>query len=394
MSLPLSYHCRHLLVRRSATVLTILVVAAVTAVFGWMLSFRKSLEGSLAVAGDPQKIIVLKAGATAESNSAIAVEDVGRLSQVAEAEIDPVSGQAVASPEAVVQVQLPRLRDGGATAANVAVRGVTANALKVHRNVRLLGPMFSEGGREVIVGLATARQFKGLRIGDTINLGYSGNRGFKVVGFFTADGGPMESEIWGYLPALMNAYNRTLYSSVSMRLRAGADPAAAIRQIEGPAIQLSAQTEYGYWQRQARLIRVYLATAGLLVAVMCVAAVFSIANSMFSAVAGRVREIAMLRTIGFGPRQILVGFLLESALLSLVGGVLGCLACALWLSASGGTKDMFGAETFTTLAFQIRLVPSVIATILLAIVCVGVLGAIVPAVRAARLGVVSALRQV
>ncbi len=394
MALPFSYHWRNLFVRKSTTLLTVLVIASVVGVFTWMLSFAVAMRNSLARASDTHKLIVLKPGATAESNSAIAVGDYNRLSQVTGAARDPATGGILLSPEMTVQVSLPRLRDGGRTSANVAVRGVTEAAFRVHRNVAVReGRSFRVGAAEVIVGAAAARQFGGLEIGRTINLGYGGNRGFTIVGHFTAAGGPMESEIWGYLPLLMNAYNRTMYSSANLRLRDDADLAAAIAQIKGPAIQLFAQTEPQYWEGQSRFIRIYLAIAYVLVGIMSLAAVFSVANTMFSAVAGRTREVAMLRTIGYAPRQILMGFLLEAVLLSLLGGVAGCAACAGWLAFVSDTKDMFGANTFTTLAFAIRITPAIVGISLLLVSLVGVVGALVPAIRAGRIQVIAALRE-
>jgi len=392
MSLPITYHWRNLFVRRSTTLLTVLVVAAVVAVFCWMLNFAAALRNSLAMANDTHKLIVLKRGATAESNSAIIVEDFNKLSQLNGVELDP-TGHAILSPEMVVQVLVPRVRDGGKTSANVAVRGVTLDAMQVHRNVRLLGPMFSTAEPQVIVGVAAARQFAGLQVGQTIKLGYSGASNYRIVAHFTADGGPMESEIWGYLPAMMNAYNRNMYSSVSLRLTDSVDPRAAIAQVEGPAIGLSAQTEPDYWRGQARFVRVYLAIAYVLIAIMCVAAILSIANTMFSSVAGRTREIAMLRTIGFNRRHILTGFMLEAVLLSLIGGALGCVACAAWLHLAGSDKDVYGANTFSSMAFEIRMVPGTVVAALLSVTVVAIVGAFVPAFRAARLGVVWALRE-
>jgi ABC-type lipoprotein release transport system permease subunit len=393
MALPVSYHWRNLFVRKSTTMLTVLVISAVVAVFAWMLSLTSAMTRSLTVSSDPRKIIVLKRGATAESNSAIPVDDYNRLAQLTDVAKDE-NGEPLLSPEALVQVQLPRLNDGGKTLANVAVRGVTEKAFLVHRNVKLTtGQMFSKGGLDVIVGRAAAKQFGGVGLGETIDLGYSNNRAFRIVGYFSANGGPMESEIWGYLPTLMNAYNRSLYSSVNLRLRDGGDAKTAIDQIMGPAIQLNAQTEPQYWTEQGRLIRVYLSIAYVLVAIMCAAAIFSIANTMFSAVAGRTREIAMLRTIGFTGRHVLAGFLLEAVMLALIGGAIGCLACALWLRLVGRTKDMFGASTFTTLAFEIRILPQTVLIALAAVALVGLIGALVPASRAARIGVVSALRE-
>lgn len=370
-----------------------LVVAAVVGVFTWMLGFAGTLRSSLAMASDETKILALKRGATAESNSAIPVDDFNRLTQLNGVAVDPANGQPLISPEMVVQVSLPRLRDGGRTSANVCVRAVTPTAFKVHDNIRLLGQSFSEGAQEVIVGQTAAKQFGGLEVGQSLNLGYGSNRLYKVVGLFSADGGPMESEIWGYLPSLLNAYNRTMYSCASLRVAEGTDPAVVIEQIEGPAIQLTARTEKEYWQDQSKLIGVYLLLANVLVAVMSLAALLSIANTMFSMVAGRTAEIAMLRTIGFRQSHVLAGFIIEAAILSLAGGVLGCLGCAAWLRVVGNTKDMFGAQTFTILAFEIHISPLNVVCALSSVVIVGTLGALLPALRAARLDVVTALRE-
>ena len=393
MALSLTYHWRSLFVRKTSTIMTILVIGTVVAVFVWMIGFASALKRSLSVAGDPEKVVVLRRGATAESNSAIPIDEVGKLSQLSDLARDVKTGEPLISPELMLQVRLPRVSDFGKTQANVAVRGVTEKAFEVHRNVKLLGPLFSTGSPEVIVGRAAAKQFAGLEVGDMIRLGYSGNRGYMIVAHFTADGGPAESEIWGYLPSLMSSYNRTMYSSVSLRVQPVTDPLRVVEQIAGPAIQLEAETEADYWRRQAGLINVYLGIAYALIGIMCVAAVFSIANTMFSSVAGRTREIAMLKTIGFTPQKILTGFVLEAVLLSLIGGVIGCAACATWLSLLGNTKDMFGQYTFTIMAFEIHLTAWIIAAALTAVALVGVAGAVFPANRAARTRVVSALRE-
>ena len=393
MALPFTYHWRNLFVRKTTTLLTVLVIAAVVGTLTWVLGFGAALTSSLAVAGDEQTIIVIRHGANSEGASAVPVADFNKLNQLADLARDPASDQPLLSPEMLVQVSLPRLRDRGRTSANVAVRGVTDAAFRVHRTVRLSGRTFSTGAPDVIVGIRAAQQFAGLQIGDTLNLGFSDNRVYKVVGFFTAGGGPLESEIWGDLPSLLSAYNRTMYSAASLRIRDGAAPATVIKEIEGPAIDLSAQTEKDYWSGQTSQVRIYLAIVGALVLVMAAAAAFSIANTMFAHVAGRMREIAMLRTIGFGRRQILLGFLLEAVLLALLGGGVGCLACALWLEVIGHTKDMYGSGTFTTLAFDIRLTPAIVGLALAAVALVGAIGALVPAWRAARVQVIAALRE-
>lgn len=394
MALPLSYNWRNLLIRRTTTVLTVLVIAVVVGVFSWMLGFRGALSRSLSVAGDPRTLIVLRQASTSETNSAIPPDDYNKLTQLnEEIAVDPRTGEQLKSPEMIVQVSLPRRRDNGATNANVAVRGVTDAAFSVHRNVRLLGAKPTDGAMEVIVGVQAAKQFAGLEIGDTINLGYGGNRGYRVVGYFSADGGPLESEIWGPATMLMNAYMRNAYSSVALRLNDNVDPAAAIRRIEGPGIELTARTEGEYWLEQTKNIGMYLMIVTFLVGVMCVAAAFSIANTMFASVAGRTREFAMLRTIGFTGRHLLTSVMIESLLLCMLGGAIGCLACSAWLALVGNTKDMFGQSTFTTLAFEIHLTPLIVGIAIGAICLVGLGGAIVPARRAARTQVVTALRE-
>jgi len=382
------------MVRKTTTTLTLLVVSAVVGVLTWMLGFAGALRDSMSMASDDHKIVVVRRGSTAESNSAIPIDEYNQLSQVADVEVSGKSGEALISPEILIQVSLPRKRDGGNTRANVAVRGVTEKAFEVHRNVKPQGAIFSTGSPEVIVGLAAAKQFDGLSLGDTVSLGFGGDRAFKVVGFFSADGGPMESEIWGYLPALMNAYGRNLYSSVNLLLRGDADPKHAVAQIAGPPIEMDARTETDYWQEQSKNIRLYLYICYALVGVMCLAAIVSIANTMYATVAGRTREIAMLRTIGYSQLSILGGFVLEAVILSAIGGALGCLACYIWLKVEGNTKDMFGANTFTTLAFEINLTPLILGGALGCVIVVGALGALMPAIRAARVLVVSALREV
>lgn len=393
MALPLTYHWRNLFVRKTTTLLTVLVVAAVVGVFTWLMGFSDSLRRSLLSASDPQLLIVLKRSATSESNSALPVDEFNKLNQLTGLARDPGSQQPLISPEMMVQVSLPRLRDGGKTWGNVALRGVTETAFKVHTNVRTNGLMFAAGAREVLVGAAAAKQFGGLDIGKTIQLGYAGDRPYTIVGHFSAGGGPLESEIWGYLPSLMDAYNRTMYSSAYLRLADGTDVSTAIETIKGPAIQLEGRTEGQYWQQQSANIRVYLMITKMLVAIMSLAAICSIANTMFAMVAGRGREIAMLRTIGYSGRQILSGFVLEAVLLTFIGGLVGCLGCVGWLWLIGNTKDMFGQSTFTTLAFEIKLTPFTVLMALGSVTAVGVIGAIFPAFRAARVEVISALRE-
>lgn len=394
MDLPLHYHWRNLFVRKGTTFLTVAVVGVVVGTFAWLLGFYAALEKSLAMADDDHKVIVIQRGAMSESNSAVALDDYSQLAQLSDVVRDS-AGAALISPEVVVQVSLPRINGGGGYA-NVAVRGVLLDrALDVHSRIRLAeGRQFSTGAPEVIVGRAAARQFGGLQLGNRVKLGFASNREYEVVGYFECGGGPAESEIWGYLPSLQSAYGRQSgYSSAALRIRPELAAAATLEQIRGPAIQLSGQTEREYWQAQAANVRFYQTMCGVLVGLMGLAAVFAIANTMFATVAGRVREIGMLKTIGYGPAAILLGFLIESIFLSLLGGVVGCAACAGYLSVAGRQKDMFGANTFTTLAFELELTPALAGLALVSVALVGAAGALIPAWRAATLDPVASLRQ-
>jgi len=394
MALPLKYHWRNLFVRKTTTVLTILVIAAVIGVYTWVTGFNSALKSSLAMASDDRKILVLKRGSTSETNSAIAVDDYSKLNQLTELARDPKSNEPLLSPEMMTQLSRPRIRDEGKTWGNIALRGVTDAAFRVHTNVKLVsGRQFSNREQELIVGATAAKQFSGLDVGDKLQLGYSGNREYTVVGTFSASGSPMESEIWGYLPSLLNSYNRTMYSSAALRIKDDADPEKVLSEIEGPAIQMSAWTEPAYWKKQTENIETYLVWTWRLAAAMALAAIFSIANTMFSMVAGRTREVAMLRTIGFTPAAILIGFVIEAIFLSFLGGVVGCLGCMAWLSEMGHTKDMFGATSFTSLAFDIHLTAWTVGSALAAVVIVGIIGAFIPAFRASHVAVISALRE-
>ena len=222
VALPVSYNWKNLFVRKTTTILTLLVVAAVVGVFTWMTGFWIALRHSLSIASDDRTLIILKRGATSETNSAIGTEDFNKLTLLnAEIAVDPATHEQLKSPEIIVQVSLPRQADHGATFANVAVRGVTDAAFKVHTGVRLLGECFHQGAMEVIVGQAAARQFAGLEVGKELNLGFSGNRRYRIVGHFSAGGGPTESEIWGPLTMIRDSYKRDMYSSVIARLAEG-----------------------------------------------------------------------------------------------------------------------------------------------------------------------------
>lgn len=387
MALPLSYNLRNLFVRKTSTILTVMGVALVITVFAALMAFAEGVRTALSISGTENNVVVLKQGATAESNSAISIRDANRLTSLQLLASDE-QDRPLISPEVVVMASVTRI-DGSSTS-NVAVRGVGPMAFKVHQDVSLVrGKMFSPGALEVIVGKSILRRFKNVDIGDKVQLGLSNNRHFTVVGIFEADGGALESEIWGYRSVIMDIYRRTQYSSVIVRLSSPYHVDEVVKKIKSPSIGLAGMSERDYYRSQGGSAEIVRRLAGILVVIMGIGAAFAVANAMFAAVAGRTREIATLRAIGFGRSSIMICFILESVLLSLIGGAIGC---AISLMFNGRTLDVLADNTFTMLAFEMTVTPQILVRSMIIALVVGLVGSFQPARRAANLELIEALR--
>jgi putative ABC transport system permease protein len=392
--LNLRYQFQHLQARTSRSVLTALGVGLVVGVFCYLLCLANGLRRALALSGDPRNLIVIAEGATAESNSAVFPEDVHRLAGVPQVARD-AANQPLLSPEYVVQTDVKRRGDGSGASANVIVRGVDPRVVRlVEPDVELAaGRWFAPGSDELVAGVAAARQFAHLTPGSKLDCG---DRTFTIVGEFRAGGGVHESELWGYGPNVADAYRRPMYSSATMRLQS-ADPktvAEASARIAGAGIALRALAEPAYYSTQAGNARVIEGLALSLMVIMGGGAILAAMNTMHAAVTGRTREIGMLRAIGFPPGRILLGILAESVGLALLGGILGCAACAALIALDRGTKDLVGTATFTSVAFTIALTSANVALSLGVAAAIGLLGGLWPARAASRIAVVDALRTV
>jgi ABC-type lipoprotein release transport system permease subunit len=393
VTLPLYYNWRNLLARKLSTALTFTVVAVVVFVLALLLSFAAGIQASLVASGRPDNVIVLKPGATAESTSIIRPEEMARLVQtprIAHATGPDAADTLLLSPELCVQTTIPRQGAGRATA-NVAVRGVDDVAFVVHPEVQIVvGRRFTQGALEAIVGKAAAERYTGLHVDDEIVVGRKGQRTFKIVGLFEARSGAIESEIWMPRTMLADAYQRNFTSSVCVRLEdAGAAP-QAIAYINGPVVQLEGKPETQYYDDLASKTREIVILASVLIVIMAIGAIFAVANTMYSAVDGRRREIAMLRTLGFGRFAIMLAFVVESLLLCLTACVCGLGASLVF---NGARQDYLSDTTWTVLAYELRVTPSIIAVALVAATLVGVGGAVAPAARAARINILQAMRK-
>ena len=392
MSLPLSYNWRNLLARRLSTSLTFTFVAAIVLVLSVLLSFAAGIRASLTASGSPQNVMVLKPGATAESTSIVTPEEVARLSQTPGVARSVVEGAEtlLISPELCVQTSIPRRGPNG-TPANVAVRGVDEVAYAVHPEVKLReGRHPAPGSLEVIIGVAARDRYADLRMGGRVLLGRSSHREYEVVGVFEAAGGALESEIWAHRTSITDSYHRRFVSSVVIRLDAPELATRAIAYLTSPSVGLEAKRETDYYMELASKTREIVVITTVLVGIMAVGAVFAVANTMYAAVDGRRKEIAMLRTIGFSRRSIMAAFVVESLMICIVACLFGLGASLL---VSGSRQDFLSDTTWTVLAYELRITPGIVAAALGLTSVVGVVGALAPAMRAARTGMIEGLRK-
>jgi len=389
MALPLYYNWRNLFVRKLSTSLTFAVVATLVLVLCVLLSFAAGIRASLAASGWRQNVIVLKPGATAESTSIISPDEKGRVRQAPGIALGP-DGMMLVSEELCTQTSIPR-RGGEKNMANVAVRGVDDAAFRVHPEVRIIeGRKFEPGQLEVIVGKSARERFRDLDIGGEVHLGRQANRSYKVVGVFDAGGGAFDSEIWGGRTQLSDSFNRHFISSAVLRLENEAGAPETIAYINGPAVALESMRETEYYEDLSKTTREIVVLTTVLIAIMSIGAAFAVANTMYAAVDGRRREIAMLRTIGFGRGAIILSFVTESLLVCVSACLAGLAGSMLF---SGARQDFLSSSTWTVLAYELKMTPT-IALGALGLACVvGVIGAIAPALRASRVRVIEALRK-
>jgi len=399
MAIPLSYNTRSALVRWPAAVVAVLGIAGTVGVFVAMLSMARGFQATLASSGSPDNAIVLRAGADTEMVSAITLEQVrviGDAPEVARASGDTSGGDAEAgggpllSAEVVVIGAFPLVSSG--TDANVQVRGVSPIAMEVRPMVHLAqGRMFRPGTAEMVVGSNAAKIYRGFTLGSDFSFG--GQR-WQVVGIFDAGGSAFDSELWCDTTVLNQTFKRPegVFQSVTARLVSpGAFTAFKDRLTSDPRLTVQAQRETAYYAKQSRTVSELIQTLGFLVAlVMGIGAVFGALNTMYSAVAARTREIATMRALGFGGGSVVLSFLVESLLIATVGGVLGCLAV---LPMNGFTTGTINWQTFSHLAFAFRVTPELLLVGLAFALVMGAVGGLLPAIRAARLPVAAALRE-
>ncbi len=385
MLIPITYNVRNLLVRRTTTIMTALGVALTVAVMLGVGTLVEGLRTSLVAGGDPLHLIVMRQGSTAELVSIVSKEDFDVIKF--SPGIAKRDGEPMASHEVVSVVNLP-MRGDASSEANISVRGLSPMGINLRHDVELLeGRWFTPGKREMVVGRGVKGKRAGTDIGDTI---FYGRGDWEVVGVFSAGQSSFNSEIW--VDANLAGADLGRGSSLSSVLVRAEDSAAAAALqnlvADDQRLGLEAERESEYYAKQmvsADPIR-YL---GMFVAViMAIGSCFAAMNTMFAAVANRAHEIGVLRLLGFSRTSVLSSFVLESLLLSILGGLLGCV---LVLPLNGLEGRIGNFVTFSETTFQFRLTLDYVVGGLLFAATMGIMGGLLPAWLAARRQVLRSL---
>jgi len=383
-----SVNLRSIRQRLGSSAVAIIGIAGVVVVFLGVLSIGEGFRAAMASVGDPRTVIVMRAGSDTEMTSGLS-GDTTRLIMDTPG-IERNAKGPIASPELFVIVGHPTKKDP--SDANVPLRGVSEQALGVRPEVKIVeGRMFTPGTNEIVVGRAASRQFAGLTVGSSVKWGL--NR-WTVVGIFSANGSAAESEIWTDAKVLQPAYQRgNSYQSVYARLptEEGFTPFKDALTTN-PQLTVTVIREPEYFAAQSEVLRKIISSIGFLIAgLMGIGAVFGAVNTMYTAVASRTREIATLRALGFGNFPVVFSVLSESALLSVVGGLIGGLAA--WAAFDGYQTSTMNFQSFSQIAFAFAVTPRLLGMALVYSLIMGLVGGMLPAIKAARLPVVTALRE-
>jgi putative ABC transport system permease protein len=373
--------------RWAPSLVIVIGLAGVVAVFTALLAMSTGFESTLKAAGRPDVAIVMRGGSESEINSGIDRDSEELIKQAKGIRVG-ADGRPVASAEMIVITELMRAGTNNA-ASNITLRGVDPQAFALRPQLKIVeGRSFTPGLRELIVGRGVLRQFSGAQLGQVVRMRGSN---WTVVGVFASDDAN-ESEIWADINVARTTFGRTGSSSVHLAF----DGPQAYDQIKAslsndPRLTVDVAHEQDYLNGQTKQFRQTIGTlAGVVTMIMALGAVFAALNSMYAAVATRSKEIATLRAIGFGGLPVLVSVMIEALLLAVVGGVLGAvIAYVLFNNMSVSTLG----QNFTQVVFNFKVTPELVLRGLVISVVIGMLGGLLPAIRAARLPVTAGLRE-
>jgi putative ABC transport system permease protein len=385
MALPLKYNFRNVVVRWRSSLTTVLGIGAVVAVFIVLRGMARGLEATSGNTGETNNVLVVRKGSQAESGSLVSRDHLRTLvyfEEVARNEAD----EPMISAEVITMITAPRL-EGGAEA-NVLLRGITPRGRELRPKVQLVeGRWFTPGRQEVVVSQRLARRFQGFGIGGTLK---AGTATLTIVGLMDGSGSAFDSEGWMDADEARSIFERDQYSSFLIRPRNEEALARLVKRVEDDKrLTLKAERESEYYAKQTMTATPIKIVASLLGLAMSLGAVFAAMNTMYASVASRTREIGTLRVLGYSRRAVVACFLIEGALLAAVGGLLGCVLALPMNGYSAGTLDF---QSFAETVFQFRVTPDLMLLGVAFSVAIGLAGSLLPALRAARLPVISALK--
>ncbi|MFZ6820390.1 ABC transporter permease [Undibacterium sp. Ji22W] len=386
-AIPFSYVARNLWVRRVTTLLTAGGMALVIFVFTVVLMMSEGIRATLVATGQADNILVLRKGAGAEINSGITRDQAAIIANLPGIATNR-QGLPLVSKEPVVLNNLPKRSNGKPS--NVTVRGTSELGLELRPQVKMVqGRMFRPGTSEIIAGRSIAQGFRGTSLGETLRFA---QRDWVVVGIFDSGKTGFDSEIWGDNEQMMAAFRRNAYSTIVFRLSDAAAAETLQKAISNdPRLQIDAKPEVQFYAEQSEALTTFIRILGLSLSIIfSIGAIVGAMITMFAAVAQRIGEIGSLRALGFRRSAVLVAFLAESLLLSLVGGVIGLFAAS-WMQTVDISTTNF--QTFSELAFQFKMTPTIILQTLLFALGMGFIGGFIPAWRAARMKIVDCLRE-
>ncbi len=384
--IPFSYSLRNLWTRRLTTVLTVSGMALVVFVFTTILMLAQGLQETLVETGSYDNVIIVRKGSGSEVQSWVDRAQAGIM------ETDPLiatgpDGKPLAAKELVVLIALPK-KDTDKVS-NVTIRGIGESSLSLRPQARLIrGRMPKMGSSEVLVGASVARRFKGADLGDELRFGM---RQWRIVGIFDAGNTGFTSEIWGDVEQFMPAFRRPVFSSMILRMSDPSQFEALKKRIEtDPRLTQEAKREMRYYLEQSEMMARFLRILGIsLTLIFSLGAIIGAMITMYAAVANRIGEIGTLRALGFRRASILASFLMEAFFLGLCGGAAGIFFASFMQLVTVSTVNF---QTFSELAFKFSLTLDITVKALFFAVVMGFAGGVLPALRAAHMNIVEALR--
>jgi len=386
MSIPLSYTLRNLTTRKLTTLLTASGMALVVFVFATVLMLEEGLRKTMVETGSADNAVVIRRSAGTEVQSGIDRTQAAIVENQPEV-ANGSDGIRLASKEAVVLISLLK-RDTDKTS-NVLIRGVGQTGITLRPQVKIVeGRMFRPGSAEIIAGKSIAERYQGAGLGETLHFGM---REWTVVGIMDAGKTGFDSEIWGDVDQLMQAFRRPVYSSVILKLRDATTFSQLKERIESdPRLTVETKPESVFYAEQSQLLVNFIRYLGTALSIIfSIGAIIGAMITMYASVANRTAEIGTLRALGFRKRSILAAFLVEAMMLGIAGGIVGLVMASFMQLLTISTMNW---QSFSELAFSFTLNLTIIVKSFAFAMLMGLAGGFLPAARAARLDIVDSLR--